>query len=155
MEKILVKTSAGTFLLEATSRGLSAVHFPGQFQKLTRLPCRVSPFLRYAGKMLGRYFLDYRISLNRVKIDSSSLTPFQKKVYGALRRAGCRLISYSELAGKSGFRNAGRAVGSAMRRNRVPIFVPCHRVVKANGDLGKYSCGARWKCYLLREEGLL
>ena len=155
MEKLLVKTNAGIFLLEANSHGLSAVHFPGHFHKPDRLPCRVSLFLRNAGKMLSRYFLAPGISLNRIKIDSSSLTPFQKKVHRTLRRLGRSLISYSELARRSGFKDAGRAVGSAMKKNGVPIFVPCHRVVKTNGDVGKYSCGAKWKRYLLKVEGLL
>lgn len=155
MEKLLVKTNAGIFLLEATSHGLSAVHFPGQFRKLARSSDRVSPFLENSGKMLTRYFLDQKISLDRVKIDLGSLTPFQRKVYKTLRRVGHRLISYSELARISGFKDAGRAVGSAMKKNGVPLFVPCHRVVKTGGGVGKYSPGAQWKRYLLKGEGLL
>ncbi len=155
MEKLFVKTNAGVFLLEANSHGLSAVHFPEQFSIPSRLPRRVTPFLRNAGKMLSRYFRDPGIPLECVKIDSSVLTPFQRKVYEALSRVGRSLVSYSELARRSGFKDAGRAVGNAMKNNRVPVFVPCHRVVKASGDVGKYSRGTEWKLYLLRGEGLL
>ncbi len=105
--------------------------------------------------MLRRYFLDPCAPLYRVKIDTSSLTLFQRKVYGTLRRSGNKLISYAALARESGFKNAGRAVGTSMKKNRTPVFVPCHHVVKANGDLGGYSCGIKWKRYLLRNEGLL
>jgi methylated-DNA-[protein]-cysteine S-methyltransferase len=48
-------------------------------------------------------------------------------------------ISYRELARRAGAPNAARAVGQVMAKNRIPIVVPCHRVVAANGGLGGYS----------------
>lgn len=59
--------------------------------------------------------------------------------------------SYSALALRSGSKRAARAVGTAMRRNPIPLFVPCHRVVAANG-LGGYGGGLALKEFLLSLE---
>ena len=48
-------------------------------------------------------------------------------------------VSYAELAGRAGSPNAARAVGGVMAGNRVPLLVPCHRVVGAGGRLGGFS----------------
>jgi len=50
-------------------------------------------------------------------------------------------VSYAELAELSGHPKAARAVGQAMRRNPVPLMIPCHRVVCSNGQVGHYSGG--------------
>jgi len=76
-------------------------------------------------------------------------TPFQQEVWKALGRlpfgATC---TYGELAASAGSPRASRAVGTALHRNRLPIFVPCHRVVAERG-LGGFACGPRWKRLLL------
>ena len=61
-------------------------------------------------------------------------------------------ISYSEVADRIGRPRAARAVGSACGANRVAPFVPCHRVVAANGSLGGYGYGLDVKTWLLRHE---
>ena len=65
-----------------------------------------------------------------------------------------KTITYKDLAEISGKPLAFRAVGGAMRANNIPIFIPCHRVIKSNGDLGGYSCGLDIKKKLLRIEGI-
>jgi len=50
---------------------------------------------------------------------------------------------------------AARAVGQAVAKNPYPIIIPCHRVVRTNGDVGGYSLGMETKIKLLREEGVL
>jgi len=52
-------------------------------------------------------------------------------------------ISYGDLARLSGSVKASRAVGQAMRRNPVPLLIPCHRVIRSNGQAGHYSGGQR------------
>jgi len=61
-------------------------------------------------------------------------TPFEKRVYDTLLKVpyGCT-ITYGELAEAAGNRNAARAVGQAMRKNRLPLVVPCHRVIGSAG----------------------
>ncbi len=52
------------------------------------------------------------------------------------------VLTYSGLAAKAGNGQAARAAGTAMRNNRCPLLVPCHRVIKANGEPGRYSAGS-------------
>lgn len=61
-------------------------------------------------------------------------------------------ISYGELATLAGSPRAARAVGSACATNPLPIVIPCHRVVKADGSMGQYTGGVRIKEKLLRLE---
>ncbi len=81
-------------------------------------------------------------------------TPFVRKVYDALRtvKAG-ETITYGELAQRAGHVGAARAVGTAMARNPVPLMVPCHRVIPANGCVGKFTGGPQLKKRLLELEG--
>lgn len=154
MEKLLVKTKAGLFLLEATPRGLSRLYFPSQFHKGNRVSQSASPSLKKIGKLLKDYFGDPNIRLDRIRMDLRG-THFEKQVYQTLRTIGYRLVSYSEIARRSGFPGAGRAVGSAMRKNLIPIFLPCHRVIKKDRKIGCFSAGAKWKKFLLKHEGLI
>ncbi len=62
-------------------------------------------------------------------------------------------ISYSGLARRAGKEGAGRATGQALAANPVPILVPCHRVVCADGNLGGFSGGLDIKRRLLELEG--
>ncbi len=80
-------------------------------------------------------------------------TPFQEKVWQTLSRVPYgSVVSYSELAFQAGYPKAARAVGTAMASNRLPILVPCHRVVSANGQLGGYGGGVDLKKKLLELE---
>lgn len=65
-----------------------------------------------------------------------------------------RVISYRELAAQVGSPRAFQAVGQANGRNPLPILIPCHRVIAADGTLGGYSSGVERKRFLLRLEGL-
>jgi methylated-DNA-[protein]-cysteine S-methyltransferase len=79
-------------------------------------------------------------------------TPFHEKVYATLMSVPYgRVVSYGELARLAGVPGAARAVGSAMKRNRLCLLVPCHRVVAANG-IGGYNGQIEWKRKLLELE---
>ncbi|WAM34180.1 methylated-DNA--[protein]-cysteine S-methyltransferase [Caldicellulosiruptor morganii] len=81
-------------------------------------------------------------------------TEFQKRVWEELMKVGYgKVISYSELAGRIGRKDATRAVANAVGKNPIAIIVPCHRVIKADGKLGGYSAGAHKKIWLLEHEG--
>lgn len=75
-----------------------------------------------------------------VKIDATDVSDFRRRVIRACRgiRYG-RTTTYGELARRVGQPGASRAVGTIMARNRLPIIVPCHRVVRADGSLGGFS----------------
>ncbi|MGY4686556.1 methylated-DNA--[protein]-cysteine S-methyltransferase [Petrotoga sp. DB-2] len=77
-------------------------------------------------------------------------TAFAKKVYETLynTKKGS-VITYKELASKAGNPKAYRTVGNLMKNNPLPIIIPCHRVIKSDGSIGKFSPNIKWKKYLL------
>ena len=76
------------------------------------------------------------------RLDFSSSTPFLRAVWKACMAipAG-QTRSYKWLAEEAGHPNASRAAGQAMARNRLPIVIPCHRVIRSDGSLGGYGRG--------------
>ena len=77
---------------------------------------------------------------------------FFEAAWSALARVPYgRVVSYGTLAGMAGRPGAARAVGGAMGRNRLPLLVPCHRVVASDG-IGGFGCGLDWKRRLLALE---
>ena len=81
-------------------------------------------------------------------------TEFQRHVWAELRRIPWgETISYGELARRIGRPSASRAVGAANGRNPIPIVIPCHRVIGANGDLTGFGGGLPIKRKLLALEG--
>jgi methylated-DNA-[protein]-cysteine S-methyltransferase len=79
-------------------------------------------------------------ALGDIRIDPGPLTDFQRRVLRQCRRIPYgQTLSYAELAAKAGFSRAARAVGNCMAGNRIPLIIPCHRVVCADGRLGSYS----------------
>jgi O-6-methylguanine DNA methyltransferase len=80
-------------------------------------------------------------------------TPFHRRVWEELRRIPLgQTISYRELAARVGKPRAVRAVGQANGANPIPIIIPCHRVIAADGSLGGYSSGLDRKRWLLEHE---
>src|SRR5680860_847532 len=113
--------------------------------------------LRWA-RELGEYFLDgrRRWSDEDVHLDSYGFTPFRTAVYRALLKVPAgSTITYGELARQAGRPGAARAGGSAMAEIPIAIVVPCHRVVRNDGSLGRYGFGDPWKPFLLQMEGAL
>ena len=83
-------------------------------------------------------------------------TPFQLEVWKELERIPYgKTISYGELAERIGKPNAVRAVGAANGANPLPIVIPCHRVIGADGSLTGYGGGLEKKEALLALEGAL
>ncbi|MFN3650545.1 MAG: methylated-DNA--[protein]-cysteine S-methyltransferase [Armatimonadota bacterium] len=80
-------------------------------------------------------------------------TPLQQSVWAALREipAGAT-ASYAEIAGRIGRARAARAVARACAANPVAVVVPCHRVVRKDGDLSGYRWGVERKRRLLERE---
>ena len=89
-------------------------------------------------------------------LDLAGATPFRHRVWAELRRIPRGVTrSYGEIADELGKRRAARAVGGACGANPVPVLIPCHRVLAANGRLGGFSGGLDWKRRLLAIEGVL
>ena len=80
-------------------------------------------------------------------------TDFQKAVWGEISKIPfASTASYKEVAHKVGKPNSHRATGSACGANRIALFIPCHRVVKASGNAGEYRWGSELKERLLDYE---
>lgn len=80
-------------------------------------------------------------------------TVFQRKVWDKI----CEIPygetwSYAKLAREIGHPRAVRAVGNAVGKNKFPIVVPCHRVIRSDGSVGGYAGGKRRKKWLLSHE---
>ena len=92
-----------------------------------------------------------------IQVDLDGLSRFRRRVFEACREIPYgETLSYAELAGTAGFPKAFRAVGNCMAANRVPLIIPCHRVVCSNGQIGRFSApgGGMMKRRLLQlEEG--
>ncbi|HZC30900.1 MAG TPA: methylated-DNA--[protein]-cysteine S-methyltransferase, partial [Gaiellaceae bacterium] len=101
-----------------------------------------------------RYFAGEEVELNDVPVDLEYETPFLERCALALREIPRgEVVTYGELAALAGAPGAARAAGSFCARNRLGLFVPCHRVVAAGG-LGSYgSHGVEYKRRLLELEG--
>ncbi len=92
------------------------------------------------------------------EVDLSSLSAFRRRVLEATAAIPIGEVrTYGEVVASIGSPGAARAVGTALATNPLPIVVPCHRVVRANGDLGNYSGpgGPGSKERLLRFEGAI
>jgi O-6-methylguanine DNA methyltransferase len=60
-----------------------------------------------------------------------------------------KTLTYKQVARKVGHPNAYRAVGTVLKKNPYPLIIPCHRVIKSDGDIGKYALGKELKRELI------
>jgi methylated-DNA-[protein]-cysteine S-methyltransferase len=105
-------------------------------------------------ELIQAYFAGEDVSHDDVPVDLDYETDFLTSCARALRTIPRgETVTYGELAALAGAPGAARAAGSFCARNRLGLFVPCHRVVSAGG-LGSYgSFGLEYKKRLLRLEG--
>ena len=154
-------SALGKMLVAATQRGLCAVRF-GDDAKLLERDLR-SEFhaadIHRDDNGLREFVTSILSALatQKTQLDlplDIRATAFQQKVWSALRQipAG-ETRSYSEIARNIGDPSATRAVARACASNPVALVIPCHRVVRENGDLAGYRWGAQRKEELLRREG--
>jgi len=102
---------------------------------------------------LQAYFDGRLDALDDIPVDPGG-TPFQRRVWKALREVPCgQTRSYRDVAEAVGSPGAVRAVGQANGRNPIGIAIPCHRIVNADQRLGGYAGGLDNKRWLLQHEG--
>ena len=157
----VVDSPIGELLVAASDRGLASISFePDAEDSLERLARIAGPrVLRsprsvdLAHRELDEYFQGRRKSFD-LAVDLRALTPFTISVLEELARVPYgETTTYGELARRVGHPKAARAVGTVMNRNRIPIVLPCHRVVGSTGDLIGYAGGLDVKQTLLELEG--
>ena len=151
-----IDSPVGPLLLAADEHGLRGIRFarrgraarPEAGWREDRGP------LRETMRQLERYFAGQLREFDLPLAPAG--TPFQLEVWQALRRIPYgRTISYGELARRVGRPAASRAVGAANGCNPLPIVVPCHRVIGADGSLTGFGGGIEVKRALLELEGAL
>jgi methylated-DNA-[protein]-cysteine S-methyltransferase len=164
---VVFSTAWGHFGLAGTEATLIRAHLP-----LANCNRVVQNLLAGLGpaKFDAKYFpqLQQRIrayykgtcadSFSDVRVDLHKIGPFTAAVLRACRkvRPG-RTITYAQLAKKVGRPQAIRAVGGALARNPLPLIIPCHRVIRSDGQLGGYSApgGTSLKRKMLEFEWLM
>lgn len=154
-------TPVGALLLAATEQGLVRVAFATEdhAKVLATLAERISPRVLRAPKRLDaaareidEYFGGRRQGFD-LPLDFRLSHGFRRLVLAQLREIGYgETTSYAALATATGSPNAARAVGTACATNPLPVVVPCHRVVKADGSIGQYAGGVDVKKALLALE---
>ena len=106
-------------------------------------------------RRIRAYASGSRDEFRDVQVDPGPRTDFQRRVIACCRRIPFgKTLTYGQLAARAGSSRAARAVGQCMAANRIPLVIPCHRVVAAGGGLGGYSAvgGIRTKRRLLELE---
>jgi O-6-methylguanine DNA methyltransferase len=160
-------TPIGTCGLVWNSHGILRLFLPEsesglieRLRSLTGSPCsptRIPAMARTAMSRLQAHLAGTLDDFAGIPIDLTACTPFQQKVYAALRAVPPgSTISYGELARHIGAPRAARAVGAAVGANPAALLIPCHRVLGAQGALGGFSApgGTDTKKRLLQIEGV-
>ena len=150
MPQTLVDSPIGPLGLIASETGLRAVLFDSTIEPEGR-----SRVLVAAARQLGAYFdgdlvtFDLPLELLGTDFDTRCWRALESIPYG-------QTVSYGDQAQRLGLgRGAARAVGAANGRNPLPIVLPCHRVIGADGSLTGFGGGLHVKRFLLEHEGAL
>ncbi len=155
-----ITSPIGRLTAVVTHRGLAALAFETDDLDglLQRVAAKLSPTIVRLGSAVGetRSWLDAYFSgwLEPVpQLDRSLITPFQNKVLSAAADIPSGEVrTYGQVAAQAGNPKAARAAGRALAANPIPIILPCHRVVAADGALHGYAGGLNRKRLLLDHE---
>jgi methylated-DNA-[protein]-cysteine S-methyltransferase len=154
METTEFDTAIGRCAIGWTERGVAKVRWPGS--RRASGSATPPPEIARAIEGIKALLRGEPADLTGVPVDFGGTQPFERRVYEAARsiQPGSTR-TYGELAAEVGEPGEARAVGVAMARNPVPLVVPCHRVVAADGRLGGFSApgGVATKRRLLEIEG--
>jgi AraC family transcriptional regulator, regulatory protein of adaptative response / methylated-DNA-[protein]-cysteine methyltransferase len=154
------RSPLGRMLIAATDKGICAIQFADTDEELQQGLMREFPFA--VRKRDDAAMAQWKVSLDRL-IDGEETNPslpldirataFQRRVWEALQRIPRgETRSYSAVAKKIGMPKATRAVARACATNPVAVAIPCHRVVREDGELGGYRWGMERKEQLLAME---
>ncbi len=162
----LVETKMGNAAVVGGPDGLRGVILPG----LSRRELRKETLRRFPGaeeegrglkravRALATYFETGRLRAGGIRLDLTGVGEFGRMVYEKLLEIPPgETVTYAELARRIGRPGANRAVGSAVSRNPLPVFIPCHRVLRSDGGLGGFTAegGIPLKQAMLELEGAL
>jgi methylated-DNA-[protein]-cysteine S-methyltransferase len=157
-------TPVGRLFIALGSKGIIALDYEENetafvarlTNRLGGRPERSQERLEEAARQVAGYLRGTRQSFD-LPVDLAGLTSFQQRVLRAVARVPRgEVATYAEIARRIDRPRAARAVGQALRRNPIPIVIPCHRVLASDGGLGGYTGrgGVRTKRQLLALEGV-
>jgi methylated-DNA-[protein]-cysteine S-methyltransferase len=157
-------TPVGRLFIALSGKGVVALEYEeNESAFVSRLerrvggkPVRAPDRLEDVAHQVTDYLEGARQSFD-LSVDLAGLTPFQQRVLQAVARVPRgEVATYAEIARRIDRPKAARAVGQALRRNPIPIVIPCHRVLASNGGMGGYTGrgGVRTKKQLLALEGV-
>lgn len=161
----IVNSAVGRLLVALSDRGIVLIHFlDGAWTDSEAAHAALSRHFQVIEDAAAvavvdaeiRRFADGQRNALAMPVDLTLVTsPFRRRVLETLRGIPPgTVISYRALAAAAGAPRASRAVGTTMAVNPVPIYVPCHRVIRADGSIGNYGGGVPVKLKLLRAEGI-
>jgi methylated-DNA-[protein]-cysteine S-methyltransferase len=159
----LVDSPLGQLLVASSDRGILRISYDADVEEQVGWLSRVAGrnVLRSARQVdpvrreLDEYFEGRRQAFD-LSVDLREVTPFTERVLTELARVPFgQTATYSDLATRAGNPKAARAVGMTMNRNPIPIVLPCHRIIGADGSLVGYGGGLERKVALLTLEGVL
>lgn len=149
MDLILFDTPYGSMGLAEEAGAIVRLYLPGE--GVPRIAPHETSLLAEGRRQLSEYFGGERKSFDLPLTPEG--TAFRKKVWNTLTKIPYgETITYGELACRAGNPKAVRAVGGANHHNPIPIIIPCHRVIGADGTLTGYGGGLELKEKLLTLE---
>lgn len=149
MNLIKYKSPLGVITIEEKDGAVSRIYLPNQKPDMLE---NTSVFLEKAKKQFEEYFSGER-QIFELSLNFDGCTDFMTRVYRELIKIPYgETASYKDIAERVGSPKAYRAVGLANNKNPLPIIVPCHRIVGADGKLVGYAGGLDFKEKLLELE---
>ena len=155
MNSALIESELGPFRAQFTEAGLARLQFPKA--KVDPLSDAIDPPAKWLHQTTSALhtMLQGKTPRTLPPLDFSAGTEFRQAVWDLLLAIPSGMVqTYGGLAFQLNQAKAARAVGGACGANPIPVIVPCHRVVGANGSLTGFSGGMKWKVRLLRIEGI-
>ena len=142
LEFSIVHSQFGDFGIFIRHKSLINVILPNYLKSIKTLPSKnKSSFMLKVSSQLNQYFegvrqtFDLKVDLNMSTFFINTLEEVKKIPYGST-------MSYKDIANNIKSPKGYRAVANANARNPIPIIIPCHRVIKSNGDFGEYGGGS-------------
>ena len=152
LEFAIIHSQFGDFGIFIKQNTLTNIILPNALKSIEVFPSEnKSTFMAKVSSQLNQYFkgvrqtFDLKVNLNMSDFFINTLEEVKKIPYGSTR-------SYKDIANNIKSPKGYRAVANANARNPIPIIIPCHRVIKSNGEFGEYGGGSLLKKKLLEFE---
>ncbi|GAA6099127.1 methylated-DNA--protein-cysteine methyltransferase [Tachysurus ichikawai] len=164
LQSVCLESPVGELLLSGCEKGIHTITITMETEHRSGLisdQAELNPELQQCVTWLQSYFRSAQSvsslpfpALHHPMLQGDSFTAHVLRILQSRVRVG-QTVSYKELSEMAGNPKAVRAVGSVMRRNPVPLIVPCHRVLCSSGQSGRYMAGKGddIKLWLLSHEG--